>query len=95
MHAYIILANPLGGIGEWNAINVFLEWWLFGVHTAALGRLTIAAIPPLLVAFIVASQVEILCVAHHPQPTPIPDPYPRPSPWPSPLPSPRRSSPPY
>ncbi|EOD38804.1 hypothetical protein EMIHUDRAFT_109220 [Emiliania huxleyi CCMP1516] len=55
MHAFIILANPLGGIGEWNAANIFLEWYLFGLHSCA-PRAFLAAPPPPLAAFLLASQ---------------------------------------
>ena len=53
MHAYIVLANPLGGIGEWNAINVFLEWYLFSAHEIDLSSL--GAIPTPLAAYLFVS----------------------------------------
>ena len=41
--------------GEWNAANIFLEWYLFGLNSCAPCAF-LAAPPPPLAAFLLASQ---------------------------------------
>lgn len=59
MHLYIILANPMGAIAEWNFVNLVLEWWLFSGNEAR-GAYSVqhrcdASIP--LLAFLIISQI--------------------------------------
>lgn len=54
MHLFIILANPLGGIGEWNFCNIFLEYWLFQKYRTRSGAAPRSRAA--LSAYLVASQ---------------------------------------